>query len=419
MTIVDKQRTRSLMEKGLSRLQRQGFLLPEPTRKSLELRQKAVEFVARLPRRNDVCAIVLTGSAVVGNSGKGSDIDLCVIVKGTASPLRKHDFDGIVADVQEVEESNFLRDYSSGENAKYLTHIVCLYDPTGVFRRLQRKMLRAYYSEKEMAKETERVKNTVEEQTRLGLNLMRQGYLCEAAIPLDSCFFEAASLLIRRQHGVASINLLLDEVFRIGKALGRPHWEKCAIRCLRLDCSPHAYRQLIVNHDRMLSLMRRKLNKNVSLVRRMKRLKFKGPLSLCNILETICAETGAQQVRDKVERALAAKRPHQAGLCFLYESSCDFFIFSPFFYLKNANPYASAIEICRQSVPDLLKYWDGDAREEWKAIMRADRLTRSRLVELDNLNGEILSPFCASDLQRKRKPSLHRREVGGGDQRTG
>jgi hypothetical protein len=379
-----------MMNDTLRSLQARGYILPDPTAESLILRQRALEYVDALPKHPWISAIALTGSCVIGNSGIGSDIDLFMVTRRASSSLRNVRFRDIVVDISETPESGLLRNFATGEGLKFLTHFIPLYDPSGSFRRFQKKALCDYSSEREYKKEHARVQSLVDERCDYGLGLLQKGHLLEATLPLESCIYEAGLLLVRRYSGVASINLLLDEILRIGELTAKDDWKGRLLHCMRMDLSKKQYRNLIGNHDRLIQIIEQNLSQNPGAASRVRRLKLEGPLSLGKIIEEIGSKISALKVREKIEHHLASQKPFRAGLSLWYESNCDFFIFSPFFYLKNANPNASGKEIASQCLPDLLKYWDSAVQCEWKKIFRADLVTKEKLFEIRNLSHEII-----------------------------
>ena len=378
------------MQQSLSYLEENGFITRSPSPASLRLRELAAEYVARLKKPPRLRAVLLSGSAVVGNAGKGSDLDLQCIVKGRSEALWKTVYRSVVVDSMVTSEEDWSRSLR-GENAKYLTHTVPLYDPSGLFSRTQRRLLRSYFSQESVDRECRRVKVLVAQRRQAGLASVERGRLSEAALALESCFFQVCSLLIYCHKGFASTSLLLSETARLAKRLGRPQWTLRAMRTLRLNLPRATFLDLLHTHHHAMAVMRRRLRQHPGLVRKIQRRELPGPFGQARAILEICSTTNARQLRDKVLRCLANGEKADAALALTYESWWIFFGLSPFFYLKNADAKASGERIAATPFHDILTCWGGDVRRAWERIGRYHRLTRRLLRDLDALNREILS----------------------------
>ena len=368
------------MKESLSFLEEKGFISRKPTEAALGLREMASDYVGSLKKLPRVRAIVLSGSAVVGNATDGSDIDLQFIVRGRSRPLEKTLFRQVVVDTLTTSEDEW-RHQLEAENAKYLTHTVPVYDPSRFFIRTQRRILREYYSPNTMKREFRRVESILDQRGESALRSVERRHLCEAALALESCFFQACSFLVYCHKGFPSTSLLFSEMTRIAARLGKPDWSRRAMRCLRFDLPNKAFSEILDTYDRVVTLMRRRIDKHAHLVRRLRRLDL-GPL---------CSETNCVQVRDKVLRSLNQKDKASAGLALMYESHWAFFVLSPFFYLKNVDDKVPGRKVARMPFREILACWDEDIRQAWQRVARYDRLTPGLLRDLNELNHEIFS----------------------------
>lgn len=281
-----------------------------------------------------------------------------------------------------------------GATTMFLTHTVPIYDRSGSFARSQKRALKDYRSEEFIARERERVKGILEARSKAGLESIERGHLCEAALALESCFYEVGNLLVRRHKGFPSTSLVFSEVARIGAALGKDDWSRRAMNCLRFNLSRKRYLQLLDVYGDLFQAMRGKLNRHDAIVRRLRRMKLGVFSAGASDLVLLCSETVYRQLCDKIGRALTERKKADAGLTMQYLSQYNFFMFSPFFYLKNVNPKASGKTIATTPFHKMLACWDNDIRAAWKAVARFDILSPKTLRNLDKLNHEIFS-FCS------------------------
>lgn len=90
-----------IMNDCLEYLKDNSFILRNPTVKSEELRNIAVEYAEGIKKDNNkIMAVVLTGSSVGGYSGEGSDIDLDVLIDGETRPISKIIYKNVPIDLQ-------------------------------------------------------------------------------------------------------------------------------------------------------------------------------------------------------------------------------------------------------------------------------------------------------------------------------
>jgi len=379
------------MANGLSCLEDLGFTSAKPSKKSLELQYLATEFAKTLSIRN-IVAITLTGSSVIGTAVKGSDMDMDFIVAGKRNRhnMFKDHFKGVPVDYSIISTTAWESEYLSRDGMKFLTHTVPIYDPDSYFKNYQSKILKAYYSKGAVAQEHKRVKEILRNRSSIALQEIEQDYLPEAAIRIESCFYEVISFLIRKNKACPATSLLFSEFKQLAKTYNRPDWPKRAIKDLRFDLPKNKYFELLEVYEKLFSEMRRKLNANTDLVRKIKRMKL-GLFSAANDIVPLCSEINYQQLYDKITRALIKNKKENAGLALLYESQDNFFMFSPFFYLKHVEASVSGKAIANTSFHDLLACWDEDIRSQWMTVSRFDILTKEMLLDLHKLNHEIFT----------------------------
>lgn len=383
------------MSDSIKYLEENNFILKNPTAKSIELRNIAAEYAKEIVGKDSKMVIIaLTGSSIGGYSGSGSDIDLDVLIDGRTRPIKKIIYKGIPIDLQYKSFNDWKDDcINDGESVRFLTHTVPIYDKTGEFLSFQKEILKRYYSDDSIKCEYERVKDIVEGRGSLGVAEAKLGQLIPSAIRIESVIFEAISMLIYRYRGYAATSLILSELHRIGTELGHSDWFDKAVKYLRFDITKDEYYELLNVYDELFKIMRDKMSNNMDIVKRIKRMKL-GLFGAGNELMEMCSQTNYQQLHDKVERAILKGKEYDAGLSIWFESHYQYFVFTPFFYLKNINRKASGKVVSDTSFNDLFKCWDNDIKELWLKVYRAYGLTQESLINMNNLANEILL-YCA------------------------
>lgn len=383
-----------IMKESIEYLKSNSFILDDPTEKSLELREIAADYAVKISEQNKIIAVLLTGSSAAGYSGMGSDIDLYVLIEGRTRPMCKIVYRGIPVDLQYKSFNEWKNDcLNDGESIRFLTHTVPVIDKTGAIPSFQKDILEKYYSDDSIKSEYERIRHIVEERGSLGVSEAKIGQLIPSAIRLESVLFEAISLLIYRYRGCTAISLILSELCRIGKELGHSEWFDKAVRYFRFDITKDEYNELLNVYDELFRIMRDKISCNMDIVKRMGKMKL-GLFRAGRQLVELCSQINYQQLYDKLERALSTDKEYDAGLSLWFESHYQYFMFSPFFYLKNVNRKASGKDIEDISFNDLFECWDDDIKELWLKVYRAYGLTQESLIDMNNLANEILS-YCS------------------------
>lgn len=383
-----------IMKESIEYLKSNSFILDNPTEKSLELREIAADYAVKISGQNKIIAVLLTGSSAAGYSGMGSDIDLYVLIEGRTRPICKIVYRGVPIDLQYRSFNEWKNDcLNDGESIRFLTHTVPVIDKTGAIPSFQKDILEKYYSDDSIKSEYERIRHIVEERGSLGVSEAKIGQLIPSAIRLESVLFEAISLLIYRYRGCTAISLILSELCRIGKELGHSEWFDKAVRYFRFDITKDEYNELLNVYDELFRIMRDKISCNMDIVKRMGKMKL-GLFRAGRQLVELCSQINYQQLYDKLERALSTDKEYDAGLSLWFESHYQYFMFSPFFYLKNVNRKASGKDIEDISFNDLFECWDDDIKEQWLKVYRAYGLTQESLIDMNNLANEILS-YCS------------------------
>lgn len=376
---------------SINYLEENNFILKNPTAKSIELRDIAVEYAGKIASKdNKIVAIVLTGSSTGGYSGSGSDIDLNVLIDGRTRPIKKIIYKGIPIDLEYKSYDGWKDDcINGGESVRFLTHTIPIFDKTGEFLSFQKEILMKYYSDDSIKRKYQNVIDMVEERGSLGVAEAKLGQLVPSAIRIESVLYEAISFLIYRHRGYTATSLILSELCRISAELGHSEWFDKTTKYMRFDIARDEYYELLNVYDELFKIMRDKINHNADLVKRIKKME-PGLFCAGNQLTELCSQTNYQQLYDKVERAILKDKEYDAGLSLWFESHYQFFMFTPFFYLKNINRKASGKVISETSFNDLFECWDDDIKELWLKVYRAYGLTEESLINMNNLANEIL-----------------------------
>jgi hypothetical protein len=139
----------------------------------------------------------------------------------------------------------------------------------------------------------------------------------------------------------------------------------------------------------LTACMRKKISRHRDIIKRIMRLDMGWFDAGKDILE-MTSRINDQQGVDKMERAYRNDNPHDAGLDIMFEAWCDFFTFSPFFYMKNMDRNAGGKAIRELPFEEAIECWDEDAKSLWKKTARIDSRTAANLRRLRKLNFEIL-----------------------------
>ncbi|CQR72405.1 hypothetical protein SOV_13660 [Sporomusa ovata DSM 2662] len=382
------------MQNCIKYLEQNSFILKCPSEAAICLREIAVEYVNSKLINNKVVAVLLTGSSACGYSGMGSDIDLDVLIDGNSKPIKKIMFKGIPIDLQFKSYTEWRNDcLAGGESVRYLTHTIPIYDRDTIFLEFQKDILQQYYSLENMQKQFKRSFEVISKRSYYGVADARKGFLVPAAINIESALYEAISLLIYRYKGFTATSLLLAEFDRISKILEHGEWFNKTVKHMRFDISHDQSEELLKTYNELFVGMRRLLATNRDLVKRIRRMNL-DYYTAGNQLEELCSEINYQQLYDKIMKTITGNKIYKAGMSLFFESHYNFFMFSPFFYLKNINSMASGKEIVNTSFWDLLDCWDDNIKKLWKKVYRANLLTEKSLIEMANLSNEIVS-FCS------------------------
>lgn len=383
-----------IMNDCIKYLEENNFIMKNPTEKSIELRNIAVEYASQLVNRKEkIAAIVLTGSSVGGYSGEGSDIDLDVLVNGKTKPIIKKIYKKIPIDLQYKSYEEWKDDCKNNcEATRYLTHTVPIIDNSGEFQKLQKQLLSEYYSAETMKAHYNNISKIVIERSEAGVYDAENGDLISSAIKIESALYEAISLLIYRYKGFTATSLILSELDKISKLLNHPEWFAKMIEYMRFNISAEIAEEYLKDYGEIYIRMRELISENPNIPKKIRRRNL-GYFSAGNLLEELCSETDYIQTCDKIRRALAKNKNYDAGLNFWFGIHFNFFMFSPFFYLKNVNKDASVKEITSKTFQTLYGYWDNDIKKRWAKIYGSNFLTKELLVNMSNLSKEIL-PYC-------------------------
>jgi hypothetical protein len=379
------------MSDSIKYLEENNFILKNPTAKSIELRDIAVEYAEKIASKDsNIVAIALTGSSTGGYSGRGSDIDMDVLIDGRTRPIIKTIYKGIPIDLQYKSYNDWKDDcINCGESVRFLTHTVPIYDKTEKLLSFQKEVLKKYYSDDSIKRKYQSVIDIVEERGNLGVAEAKLGQLIPSAIRIESVTYEAISFLIYRYRGYTATSLILSELCRISAELGHSEWFDKTIKYMRFDISKDEYYELLNVYDELFKIMRDKMSCNMDIVKKIKKMKL-DLFCAGNQLIELCSQTNYQQLYDKVERAILKDKEYDAGLSLWFESHYQFFMFTPFFYLKNISRKASGKVISETSFNDLFECWDNDIKQLWLKVYRAYGLTQESLFNMRDLSKEIL-----------------------------
>ncbi len=379
---------------GIKYLETHGFIDDNPTAKSIELRNLAAEYTHEIVRKGSkAVAICLTGSSVGGYSGIGSDIDLDVLIDGRTQPIKKLMYKSIPIDLQVKSYADWRADcVNGGESVRFLTHTVPIFDKTGEFFPFQKGILTKHYSDENMKRAFAGAKEIVEGRGYIGVIEAELGQLIPSSIRLESVLFEAISFLIFKYRGYMATSLLLSELHRIGTGLDHIEWFEKAVEYMRFDITKEESYRLLNSYNELFKVMREKLSCNMNIVRQIKSMKL-GLFGAGAQLTELCSQINYQQLHDKIARAALLNKPYDAGLSLWFESHYNFFMFAPFFFLKNINGKASGKTVSDTPFSTLFKCWDDDVKSLWLEVYRAHGLTQESLVSMNNLANEILS-YC-------------------------
>lgn len=300
---------------SINYLEENNFILKNPTSKSIELRNIAAEYAKEIASKDSkIVAIVLTGSSTGGYSGSGSDIDMDVLIDGKTRPIIKTIYKGIPIDLQYKSYNDWKDDcINCRESVKFLTHTVPIYDKIGEFLSFQKEILIKYYSDDSIKRKYQNVINMVEERGSLGVAEAKLGQLVPSAIRIESVLYEAISFLIYRHRGYTATSLILSELCRISAELGHSEWFDKTTKYMRFDIVKDEYYELLNVYDELFKIMRDKINHNMDLVKRIKKMKL-GLFCAGNQLTELCSQTNYQQLYDKVERAILKDKEYEERL---------------------------------------------------------------------------------------------------------
>lgn len=200
----------TLLTEGLEFLKMHGIEF-EANCTAKRLRLLAVKYSSKVVAEKKPIAVFLSGSSVVGNSGRGSDIDVDVIVSSASKPIRKLHFEGTPVDLAVTSVKEWRNFYLEGDNLRYLTHSIPLYVQNSNILSDWQNAIRHYYSSASYAKEYGRVCRIVSERSKTIDYYCAHDRLFLSILPIESCFFEVVNLFIYKNRGCPSNSTMLEE----------------------------------------------------------------------------------------------------------------------------------------------------------------------------------------------------------------
>ncbi len=353
------------------------------------LRDVALSYVAEIKKEIKPQAIFLTGSSIVGCSGKGSDIDIDVIVTGSSKPLQKRIFETVPVDLQITSIRDWRENATVGENVRYLTHSVPIYVNNPCILEEWQTAIKKYYSRRSYSAEYHRISNLIIEKEKDIEYLKSHQRLFLSILPLKWCLIDAINLLIYKFKGCPSNSAMLDEFKRISQIIGKPFWYSKSLKLMRFDLSATIYKHLLLVYGRLFSRMRVLIAEHDNIVTRIKKLKM-GIFDASHALQELTTTINEKQLINKVERMIERKKNYNAGYAFFCEAWYNFFMFTPFFMLKNVDEQLSGNSI--RNIPYNIGFesWDADIKQMWIEVSRAENICGPTISEWIELNKEIL-----------------------------
>jgi predicted nucleotidyltransferase len=380
-------------EEMLAYLRDNRFVVDAPTPESVRLREIAADYAGTLTQTPVIKAVFLTGSAVTGTAGPGSDIDIQVVVDGPDAPLRKYMYRDTPVDLTVVSFKQWEERFIHGDRVRLLTNAIPLYARPAEILIKQRYAMEEYYAKETFARERARVERLVGERAALGKGYLDRGLIPIAVVCLESCLLEAMNLLIYRYRGMPSPSVVLAELKRIGSTLEHADWHDRTVQAMRFGMASEQYRDLVAVYGTLYEVMRERLAPYSAILTRMARLEM-GPYNAARDLVDHCSETSHQQLQDRVERAILRHDEHNAGMALFLASHQDFFRFSPLFYMKNVDRTVRGSAMVALPLEIVYDSWDDDVKNLWKGVARTGTASPHELLDLKALSEEILS--CCS-----------------------
>jgi mevalonate kinase len=356
---------------------------------SERLRAVALSYVTEIINEIKPHAIFLTGSSIVGCSGKGSDIDINVIVTGTSKPLQKRVFKTVPVDLQITSIRDWRDNSITGENVRYLTHSVPMYVNNSCILKEWQTAIKKYYSRRSYSAEYHRISNLLKEKEKDIEYLKSHNRLFLTALPLEWCLIDVINLLIYKFKGCPSNSTMLDEFRRISKLMGKTIWYSKSLELMRFDLSASTCRHLLFVYNRLFTRMRELIAEHDNIVQRIRKLKM-GIFNASHALQELTTTINEKQLIDKVERMIDRKKNYNAGYAFFCEAWYNFFMFTPFFMLNNVDEQLSGNSIKNLPYNIGFESWDADIKKMWIEVSRTENICEPTILEWVDLNKEIL-----------------------------
>ena len=98
-------------------------------------------------------------------------------------------------------------------------------------------------------------------------------------------------------------------------------------------------------------------------------------------LKELTSAINDKQLIDKAERAIGRKQFFNVGLSLMLESQYNFFMFTPFFFLKNIDPNASGKIISNLPFNVGFESWDADIKKMWIEVSRAKQIDEETILD--------------------------------------
>mgnify|MGYP000931125824 FL=1 len=382
------EQAKKIFNEGLEFLKMNGLEF-NANQHAKKLRDVALSYVAEIKKEIKSQAIFLTGSSIVGCSGKGSDIDIDVIVTGSSKPLQKRIFETVPVDLQITSIRNWRENATAGENVRYLTHSVPIYVNNPCILEEWQAAIKKYYSRQSYSAEYQRVSKLIYGKEKDIEYFKSHRRLFLSILPLEWCLIDAINLLIYKYKGCPSNSTMLDEFKRISQIIGKTMWYSKALQLMRFDLNASSNKHLLHVYKRLFTRMRVLIADHGNIVTRLKKLKM-GIFDASHALQELTTTINEKQLIDKVERMIERKKNYNAGYAFFCEAWYNFFMFTPFFMLKNVDEQLSENSIKNLPYNIGFESWDADIKQMWIEVSRAENICEPMISEWIELNKEIL-----------------------------
>ena len=158
---------------------------------------------------------------------------------------------------------------------------------------------------------------------------------------------------------------------------------------MRFDCSASVYKHLLFVYGKLFTRMRLLIAEHKSNLSRIQKMNM-GMFNAGHALHELTTKINEKQLVDKVERMIKRRKPYNAGFAFFCEAWYNFFMFTPFFVLKNIDNCIHGEAI--QNLPYNIGFesWDPDIKDMWIEVARVKNINETMISELNDLNYKIL-----------------------------